>query len=93
MIVSDFVSRYRDAVRALFESRGRLKQLAELASTPSSPLAGSPDGPFEKDNADITKADLVAAIAAAGQLETALTDFTKSPPEPTATYASLSKML
>lgn len=92
MTAPDFVSLYRTAVAALFDSRKRLKSLNELNTT-TEIVDTLDDGPLLGTNADITKADLVAALAAASDLETHLTDFTVNPNVPTATNAALQKLL
>ena len=93
---ANFASSYRAAVNQLLDARAALKALREqdgtlglVAAMQASDLAG-------------TNADLVPATGAAGaaftaafttvdELESILTDFTKTPPAPTAALAALLK--
>jgi hypothetical protein len=100
MTVSDFTTRYREQVRALFAAREKLKSLAELAKAILAAMPDGPIGPIDPttgrtigSNADVTKADLVAAVQAAGELETHLTDYSVNPNEPTPTNVALQKLL
>lgn len=91
MTGSNFATLYRNAVKALFVARSDMKNLQELNA--GGIVASLPDGPLDGSNGDCTKADLVAAITAAGQLEMGLTNFAVSPNVPTAINLALSKLL
>jgi hypothetical protein len=91
-VQSNFVTRYRRAINALLDAREALKALRELAATqgyPGSFVAGA--GAFADNNADLQAADLAAAFDEMDALESKLTDFTKTPPQPTPGLAALLK--
>jgi hypothetical protein len=97
MTTSDFASLYRLQVKALFAARKELKGLAELAPPILATLPDGPIGPIDPRtglpagaNIDITKADLAAAVRAAGELETHLT---AADGTPTPTNLALQKVL
>jgi hypothetical protein len=91
MTSSDFTTLYRTAVRDLYDARQRLKQLKEQDAA-TGIVASLPDGPLPGSNGDISKADLVAAMAAAGELEGHLTDYTAQPNVPTPTNIALQRL-
>jgi hypothetical protein len=92
MTSSDFASLYRAEVRNLFAARQKLKQYAELNAA-TGLVAALPDGPLPGANGDVSRADLLAAIAAAGELESHLTDYTVNPNVPTVTNQKLQRLL
>lgn len=96
MTNANFISLYRNAVKALLDARATLKSFREQDSaakveTGTSIVESMVPGDFAGSNADLAQADLVAALATMDSLEASLTDFTKSPPVPTVGLASLLK--
>lgn len=92
MTNSDFISRYRAAINALLAARGQLKAFREQ-DTAVGIVASLQPSDFSGTNADLTAADFNAVFAAVDALEAILTDFTATPPSPTASLTALLKFL
>ncbi len=87
----NFLSGYAAAVNAMLDARETLKAYRERDAATGIVAALAPDD-FAGSNAYLGDASAVTgAFAAMDQLEEQLTDYTKTPPQPTPLLAALLK--
>jgi hypothetical protein len=86
----NFISGYASAINAMLDARATLKSYRERDAATGIVAALTPDD-FAGINAPFSQQAITDAFGAMDQLEMLLTDFTKTPPEPTPLLAHLLK--
>jgi hypothetical protein len=86
----NFISNFANAINDVLQARAALKQLREQ-DVAAGIVAGLQASDFTGSNAYLAPADVVAAEAAMDAIEAILTDFTKTPPQPTTALKALLK--